>query len=118
MTESTVLPAIVSTVRAQVPEPVMDAAKLGGLVSAAVTAVVGAAGVIATGVTADNASAVGLAVGGAVTALLALGVYVVTYLAGRQARAQVTPLESPVSADGIPLVTDLPGRHSEDYDRG
>ena len=86
------------------PEPVLDPARLGGLVGAAVTAVGGAAVIITTGVTTETLPALGVAVGAAVTAVAALAVYLVAAFAGRAGRAQVTPLSDPRDALGRRLV--------------
>lgn len=95
------------------PQPVLDAAKLGGLVSAAVTTVGGAVFLIAAGVTSDSVGAVGTAVGLAVTALVALVVYVVSGVQGRKASAKVTPLTDPQDDRGVALVpVDEYGEHA------
>ena len=86
------------------PEPVLDPARLGGLVGAAVTTVGGAAVIITTGVTTETLPALGVAVGAAVTAVAALAVYLVAVFAGRAGRAQVTPLSDPRDALGRRLV--------------
>lgn len=90
------------------PEPVLDAAKLGGAVSAAIVGVGGLIVLIFTGVTVEDVSRWALAAGTAVTALASLGVYVAPVLSGLRARAKVTPLESPRNADGVPLM-EVPG---------
>lgn len=96
------------------PQPVVDAAKLGGLVSAAVIAVGGALFLILAGVTTDTLGAVGIAIGAAVTAVTALIVYVVSLVQGRKAAEKVTPLEDPRDYRGVQLVpADSYGRHAE-----
>lgn len=99
------------------PEPVLDAARLGGLVSAATTAVIGAASTVVAAIHGQGTDGVGLAVGLALTALLSLVVYVAPYVTARQARQQVTPLVAPVTSDGVALITDLPGQHAADRAR-
>lgn len=94
------------------PQPVIDAAKLGGLVSAAVIAVGGAIVLIVAGVTSETLGAVGIAVGAAVTAVTALIVYIVSLVNGRAAAAKVTPLEAPQDDRGVPLI---PVDHAADY---
>ena len=86
------------------PQPVLNASKLGGLVSAAFVAVGGAYLTITQGITAKNLSAVGLAVEGAVTAVVALAVYATAVIHGRHAVAQVTPLSDPRDDTMRPLV--------------
>jgi hypothetical protein len=96
------------------PQPVLDAAKVGGLVSAAVIGVGGAVFLIIGGVTSENLSAVGIAVGGGVTALVALATYLFSLAQGRKAAEQVTPLSKPQDAAGRALVPDpdIYGRHA------
>lgn len=76
------------------PEPVLDAAKLGGLVAACVVTVGGVIGLIAAGRYGDL-SALGTAIGGAVTAVAALSAYLAPVLQARKARTKVTPLADP-----------------------
>lgn len=86
------------------PEPVLDAAKLGGLVAAAVVAVLGVVLTVAAGITLDNLTALGVVIAGAVTAVAALGAYLAQVWQGRKARAQVTPLDDPRDEAGRELV--------------
>lgn len=94
------------------PQPVTDAAKLGGLVQAVLVSIGGVVFVVIRGVTEDNLLTLGTAVGAAVTAVTALVLYVVNLRLGRMAAAQVTPLSSPRDDRGIPLVpADTVGEH-------
>lgn len=93
------------------PEAVMNPVKLGGLAGAAVTSVGGVVYMVIDGVTGDELTPLGVAVGAAVTAVAALGVYVSALFAGRAAREQVTPLSDPRDAFGNPLVPE-PGQHA------
>lgn len=92
------------SVAASRPQPVVDAAKLGGLVSAAVVAVGGAIFLVLAGVSTDTIGAVGVAIGAAVTAVTSLVVYVVPLVQGRKAAAKVTPLAAPRDHRGVELV--------------
>lgn len=83
------------------PEPVLDAARLGGLTAAATTAVGGVVVLVLAG-GAGDVNALGLAVGGAVTAVAALVAYLAPLRQARKARAKVTPLEDPRDAAGNP----------------
>jgi hypothetical protein len=89
------------------PEPVLSAAKLGGLVAAVVTAVGGTVALIVAG-KAGDVNALGLSVGAAVTAVVALVAYVAPVWQAHKARRLVTPLESPRNSDGVPLMA-VPG---------
>lgn len=89
------------------PEPVLDAAKLGGLAGAATTAVGGTVVLVISG-QAGDVGALGLSVGAAVTAVAALVAYVAPVWQARKARAKVTPLSSPRNGDGTPLMV-VPG---------
>lgn len=89
------------------PEPVLNAAKLGGLVAAAVTTVAGLIALIVAG-KAGDVNALGVSVGAAVTAVAALVAYVAPVWQARKARRQVTPLASPRNNYGDSLVA-LPG---------
>lgn len=84
-------------------EPVINAAKLGGLTAAAVTAVGGVI-VLIIGGRAGDLSSLGLAVGAAVTAVASLVSYIAPVVHARKARTQVTPLARPRDCDGTPLV--------------
>lgn len=94
------------------PQPVLDAAKG----AAALTTLVGGALTLlaAFGITVPDPEGVTRAVVAIATALVTLVAAGSTLLAALRARDRVTPLEAPVSADGVPLVTDLPGRHAVD----
>lgn len=93
------------------PEPVVYAAKLGGLLSAFLVAVGGVIAIITAGFTLDDLGPLGVAIGGAVTAAVALGVYLLPVWQALKARAKVTPLESPRNDDGVPLMA-VPGLSS------
>lgn len=95
---------------ADTPTPVLDATKLGGLVSAAVVSVVGVVVLIGAGVTVENVTGLGLALGAAVTALTSLVVYVVSVAQGRKAAEAVTPLAKPRDSRGRRLVPE--NRHA------
>lgn len=86
------------------PQPVVDAAKLGGLVGTAFVSCGGAIFIVEEGISRDNLGAAGIAVTAAVTALVALGVYASSLLHGKAAAQQVTPVVDPVSAGGEQLV--------------
>lgn len=92
------------------PQPVLDAAKG----AAALTAVVGGtlALLAAFGVTVPDPEGVTRSVVAVATGLVTLVAVGSTLLAALRARDKVTPLEAPVSADGVPLITDLPGKHA------
>lgn len=77
------------------PEPVLDHVRLGALVAAAVVAIVGVVLVVTSGRWADL-DALGKAVGGAVTAVGALSVYLAPMWQARKARELVTPVADPV----------------------
>lgn len=92
------------------PQPVVNASRLGGLISAVFVAVGGAVLTITQGITAKNLSAVGLSIDAAVTAVVALVVYVVAVIHGKAAAAEVTPLTDPRDDRGRQL---LPvGKHA------
>lgn len=101
------------------PQPVLDAAKLGGLVSAAVIAVGGAVFLVLAGITTDTIGVVGVAIGAAVTAVTALVVYLVSVIQGRKVSARVTPLDDPRDDRGVQLVpVDGYGEHAADAPAG
>ena len=84
------------------PEPVLEAARLAGLVSAVVVAVGGA--LVLLGVaTLEDVTAWSVAAGGIVTAAVALVAYVAPVWQARKAREAVTPLSSPRDSDGLPF---------------
>lgn len=86
------------------PEPVMYAAKLGGLLSAFLVACGGVIALFTAGFGLDDLGPLGVAVGLVVTTGLALGVYLLQVWQGLKARAKVTPLVSPRNGDGVPLM--------------
>lgn len=87
------------------PQPVVEAAqKLGALVAAAFVAVGVVWFLILNGINAENLSTVGVAIGAAVTAVVALASYLGALWQARKASGLVTPLESPRDAEGRPLV--------------
>ena len=88
------------------PEPVLDAARLGGLLAAAVVTVGAVVTLVLAGRWTDL-DALGASLGAALGALMALAAYVAPVWQARKARAKVTPLSSPRDADGTPLVADL-----------
>lgn len=91
------------------PEPVKYAAQIGGLLSAVLVAVGGVIALIAGGLTIDELGPLGIAIGGVIVAVVALGVYLApVWAAVKKARPKVTPLESPRNNDGIPLM-EAPG---------
>jgi hypothetical protein len=96
------------------PQPVLNAAKLGGLVAAAFVACGGAYFLITQGVTSHNLTDVGIAIEGAITALIALAVYVTAVIHGKAAQEKVTPLSAPRDHEGRVLVPDPSshGRHA------
>lgn len=90
------------------PEPVLDAAKLGGLLSALFIAAGGVAGIFVAGFTVDDLGALGFALAAVIVAAAAVASYAVQVWQGYKARALVTPLSSPRNADGVPLM-EVPG---------
>jgi hypothetical protein len=95
------------------PQPVVNAARVGGLVSAAFVAVGGAYFVIAQGITAQSLPVIGTSIEGAITALIAVAVYVTAVIHGKAAAEQVTPLSAPRDDRGRTLVpVDEYGRHA------
>ena len=95
------------------PQPVLRAAQA----AAAVSGVVAAIGAVLTLVgwaTADQVQSWVVVSGGVVTAVATLVVTAAPVLAALRARELVTPLEDPVGADGIALVSDEPGQHAVD----
>jgi hypothetical protein len=87
----------------QRPEPVLEAAQLAGRISGLILAV-GACFVILGWASPQQVQTWAVAVGGVVTALGGLLAYVLPVILAKGARAQVTPLESPRTVDGTPLV--------------
>lgn len=85
------------------PEPVLDHVRLGALIAAAVVAIGGVVALVVAGNLTDL-DALGKAVGGAVTAVGALVVYLAPMWQARKARALVTPLSDPVLEE--------PGQHT------
>lgn len=90
------------------PEPVKYAAQVGGLLSAVLVACGGVIALVAGGLTLDELGPLGIAVGGVIVAVVALGVYLLPVWQAIKARAKVTPLSSPRNDDGIPLM-EVPG---------
>ena len=84
------------------PEPVLDAGKAAGLVSALVVAVGGALALTGL-VTVEDVTAWSVAAGAVVTAVVALVAYVAPVWQARKAREVVTPLSSPRDSDGLPM---------------
>ncbi|SDG94697.1 hypothetical protein [Klenkia brasiliensis] len=107
MTEST--PAV----PADRPQPVLRAAQAAAAVSGLVAAI-GAILTLVGWVTADQVQSWVVAAGGLTTAVATFVAVAAPILAALRAREAVTPLEAPLSADGVPLVTDLPGNHAAD----
>lgn len=93
------------------PEPVLNAAKLGGLLSAFFVAVGGVVALFVGGFGLDDLGPLGVAIGLVITTGLAVGVYLVQLWQGLRAREQVTPLASPRNSDGIALM-EVPGSRS------
>jgi hypothetical protein len=90
------------------PEPVRYAAQIGGLLSAVLVAVGGVIALVAGGLTIDELGPLGIAIGGVIVAVVALGVYLLPVWQAITARAKVTPLASPRNDAGIPLI-EAPG---------
>lgn len=97
------------------PQPVLRAAQAAAAVSGLVAAI-GAVLTLVGWATADQVQSWVVAAGGLTTAVATAIAVAAPILAAMRARELVTPLEAPVSADGVPLVTDLPGRHAPDRD--
>ena len=96
------------------PQPVLDAGRLGGLVSAALVAVSSVFFLVQAGINPGSITALGVAAQGAVTAVVSLLAYLLPRLHARGASAHVTPLEDPHDAQMRPLKVDPAtyGRHA------
>lgn len=88
------------------PEPVVYAARIGGLLAALLVSVGGVIAILAAGLTLDELGPLGIAVGAVITAAVALGVYLLPVWQALRARAKVTPLDDPRDDDGAPLTPD------------
>jgi hypothetical protein len=86
------------------PQPVLNITRIGGLIQGAIVAVGGVAVIVVGGIGANNLDQFAAAVGIAVTAVLAVVMYVIAVIHGRHAAAQVTPLDSPQDAHGHRLI--------------
>lgn len=85
------------------PEPVVNAAKLGGLVAAVVVAIAAVIALVLAGRWTDI-NALGTTLGAFFGALIALAAYVAPVWQAYKARAKVTPLVDPQTAAGTQLV--------------
>ena len=95
------------------PQPVLDAGKLGGLVSAALVAVSSVFFLVQAGINPGSITALGVSVQGAVTAVVSLLAYLLPKLHAKHAATQVTPLSDPHDDQGRPLIDpDTYGRHA------
>jgi Flp pilus assembly pilin Flp len=90
------------------PEPVLEAARLGGLLAAVVVAVASVVSLVLAGRWTDI-NALGTVLGGLAGALMALIAYIAPVWQARKARAKVTPLADPRDIAGRKLV---PARHA------
>lgn len=87
-------------------EPVVDAAKVGGLLSAFLVAIGGVIALFTGGFGLDDLGPLGIAIGLVITSGLALAVYAIQVWQGLKARAKVTPLSRPRDNNGVALVPD------------
>jgi len=96
------------------PQPVVDAGRLGGLVSGALVAVSSVFFLVQAGINPDSITALGVAVQGAVTAVVSLLAYLLPKLHAKHAATQVTPLSDPHDHQMRPLKVDpdFYGRHA------
>lgn len=85
------------------PEPVLEAARLGGLVSAVVVTVAATVSLVLAGQWTDI-NALGTVLGGLTGAVMALIAYIAPVWQARKARAKVTPLADPRDLLGRKLV--------------
>lgn len=85
------------------PEPVLQAAKLGGLVAAVVVAVAAVVSLVLAGQWTDI-NALGTVLGALAGAVMALIAYIAPVWQARKARAKVTPLADPRDMLGRKLV--------------
>lgn len=97
------IPTLVDGEAPDRPEPVLDAAKLAGALSALVVAVVGLVLLIVAGRAADL-DALTSALNGIGLAIAAVVAYLAPVWQARKARAKVTPLTDPRDAVGDQLV--------------
>lgn len=88
-------------------EPVVNAGRLAGLLSAAVIAILGVVAIVVGGNVLGDLTALGNAITTAIVALGALAAYLLPVWQAVKARAKVTPLVDPRDDDGTPLVADL-----------
>jgi Flp pilus assembly pilin Flp len=85
------------------PEPVLDAARIGGLIAALVIAVAATVSLVLAGKWTDI-NALGTALGGVAGAVLALIAYFAPVWQAHKARAKVTPLADPRDIAGRQLI--------------
>lgn len=85
------------------PEPVLDAAKIGGLVAALVVAIAATVSLVLAGRWTDI-NALGTTLAGVASAVLALTAYLAPVWQARKARAKVTPLADPRDVQGRKLI--------------
>jgi Flp pilus assembly pilin Flp len=85
------------------PEPVLNAAKIGGLIAALVVAVAATVSLVLAGKWTDI-NALGTALGGVAGAVLALAAYIAPVWQAYKARKVVTPLSDPRDTAGRQLV--------------
>jgi Flp pilus assembly pilin Flp len=85
------------------PEPVLDAARIGGLIAALVIAVAATVSLVLAGKWTDI-NALGTALGGVAGAVLALIAYFAPVWQAHKARAKVTPLADPRDITGRQLI--------------
>lgn len=85
------------------PEPVLVAAKIGGLIAALVVSIAAAVSLVLAGQWTDI-NALGTALGAVAGAVLALVAYFGPVWQAHKARAVVTPLDDPRDAQGRQLV--------------
>jgi hypothetical protein len=85
------------------PEPVLDAAKIGGLIAALVVAIAATVSLVLAGRWTDI-NALGATLGGVASAVLALIAYFGPVWQAHKARAKVTPLADPRDSIGRRLI--------------
>jgi|SRR3954464_6397815 len=85
------------------PEPVLDAAKIGGLLAALVVAIAATVSLVLAGKWTDI-NALGTVLGALASAVLALTAYFAPVWQAHKARAKVTPLADPRDSSGRKLV--------------
>jgi hypothetical protein len=86
------------------PEPVLDAAKLAGLVAAVVVAVLGVIALIVAGNVLGDLDALANSISAVIVAFSALAAYLAPVWQARKARAKVTPLADPRDLRGRKLI--------------